>query len=291
MFFFFFFDGISNGGSIVESNESNDSLFEDIKHINNDGSEFWYARELQKLLGYTEYRKFLPVINKAKEACQNSGYIVSDHFADVGEMVEIGSGATRFIENIKLTRYACYLIAMSGDSRKKVIAMAKTYFAIKTRQQEVMEDFNRLTDDEKRVSIRHNLKDHNKSLANAAKEAGVKNYAAFQNSGYSGLYGGLHAKDIHHHKGLKPNEHILDFMDYEELAANLFRATQTDAKLRRENIIGEKQANKTHFDVGKKVRETIQELGGTMPEDLPTPSESVKKVESRLKKQKKLENK
>ena len=264
-----------------------DSTFESIKHINDYGQEFWYARELQIALEYKQWRRFCGVIDKAKEACKNSGYTISDHFADIGKMVDIGSSAHREIQDFELSRYACYLIVMNGDSSKEIIALGQTYFAVKTRQQELIENFDDLTEDKKRLAIRGEMITHNKSLAEAAKMAGIsdsRDYAIFQNCGYQGLYGGLGVKDIHKRKGLKKSQKILDHMGSTELAANLFRATQTDEKLRREQIQGKKKANQTHYEVGKKVRQTIQELGGTMPEDLPTPTKSIKQIEKEQKK-------
>ncbi len=262
--------------------EYNESVFENIKHINENGQEFWYARELQRALEYTQFNKFLPVIKKAMEACGQSGNDIEDHFTQVSEMVRIGSGAERRFNSYKLSRYACYLIVMNADSRKKVIALGQTYFAIKTRQQELIEDYENLNENQKRLAIRNEMKEHNKSLANAARDAGVitpLDYAIFQNKGYQGLYGGLGAKEIHTRKGLKKSQKILDHMGSTELAANLFRATQTDEKLRREHIQGKKEAGDTHYKVGSKVRQTIAELGGTMPEDLPTPKKSIKQIE------------
>ena len=253
--------------------------FESIKHIDENGAEFWYARELQVALEYTEWRNFEKSVKRAKEACTASGFIETDHFVDVNKMVDLGSGSQRKIADIKLSRYACYLIVMNGDPRKEVIALGQTYFAVKTRQQEIAGDLAQLSEDEKRLAIRDEVTIRNKFLASSAKAAGVVtpvDYAVFQNRGYQGLYNGLGMKDIHKRKGLKKNEQILDHMGATELAANLFRITQTDDKLRRENIKGKEKANETHFAVGKKVRQTIAELGGTMPENLPTPEKSAK---------------
>lgn len=268
-----------------------EKLFEDIKHIDENGVEYWLARELQPVLEYSQWRRFSETVERAKEACKNSEQNIQDHFADVGKMVSLGSGSERKIDDIKLSRYACYLIVMNGAPRKEVIALGQTYFAVKTRQQELSENYNELSEEQKRLAIRKEMKEHNKSLAEAAQMAGIekqRDYAVFQNKGYQGLYGGLGAKQIHERKGLKKSEQILDFMGSTELAANLFRATQTDEKLRRENIQGKEEAGKTHYEVGKKVRQTIAELGGTMPEDLPTPKKSIKKIENE---QKKLEKK
>lgn len=260
----------------------NDETFEGIRHINEDGQEFWYARELQNILEYTEWRNFTKVVEKAKTACKQSNNTVEDHFVDVNKMVELGSDAMREIDDIMLSRYACYLIVMNGDSRKEVIAAGQTYFAVKTRQQELIENYDAISEEQKRLAIRREMTVHNKSLAEAAQMAGVidgKDYAIFQNKGYQGLYGGLGQQQIHARKGLKKSQKILDHMGSTELAANLFRATQTDEKLRREGIQGKQKAYQTHYEVGKKVRETIAELGGTMPEDLPTPEKSVKAIE------------
>ena len=262
-------------------------MFENIKHVDENGTEFWYARELQKALEYTEYGKFLPVIEKAIEACRKTGFDEGNHFAHVSEMVRIGSGAERKMDSYKLSRYACYLIVMNGDPRKEVIALGQTYFAIKTRQKEISDSAAQLSEDEKRLAIRDEVTIRNKFLASSAKAAGVEtpvDYAVFQNRGYQGLYNGLGMKDIHKRKGLKKNEQILDHMGATELAANLFRITQTDDKLRRENIKGKEKANETHFAVGKKVRQTIAELGGTMSENLPTPKISAKKLKQERKK-------
>ena len=269
-----------------EQNSYTETLFESIKHINEYGNEFWYARELQKALEYTEWRNFSKVIDKAITACENSENTVSDHFVEVNKIVEAGA-TSKPIDDYELSRYACYLIVQNGDSRKKVIALGQTYFAVKTRQQELIENFDDLSEDKKRLAIRGEMKTHNKSLAEAAKMAGIsepRDYAIFQNKGYQGLYGGLGRKEIHARKGLKKSQDILDYMGSTELAANLFRATQTDEKLRRENIVGKEAANQTHYEVGKKVRQTIADLGGTMPEDLPTPQKSIKQIEREQKK-------
>ena len=266
----------------MDTKNYSEEIFENLKHINEYGQEFWYARELQSALEYSQWRYLKEAIERAKTACTNSGQNIADHFAEVRKMVEIGSNAKREIEDIALSRYACYLIVMNGDPRKEVIALGQTYFAVKTRQQELIEDYDRLSEEQKRLAIRNEMKRHNSALANAAQEAGVKqpiDFAIFQNYGYMGLYNGLKAQDIKARKGLKKNQDILDFMGSTELAANLFRATQTEEKLRREHIQGKSEANKTHYEVGKKVRQTIKELGGTMPEDLPTPEKSVRQIE------------
>lgn len=267
-----------------------EQTFESIKHINEYGQEFWYARELARVLEYKDFRNFEQSIFKAMDACKNSGYDIADHFGDATEMVEIGLGAQRGFPSYTLSRYACYLTVMNGDPRKEVIAVGQTYFAVKTRQQELVENYDQLSEDQKRLAIRHEMTEHNKSLADAAKMAGVETpqeYAIFQNYGYMGLYGGLKAADIKARKGLKKNQNILDHMGSTELAANLFRATQTDEKIRRENIHGKAAANRTHLEVGKKVRQTIKDLGGTMPEDLPTPEKSIKQLEREREKLKK----
>ena len=265
------------------------SLFESIKHVDKNNIEYWTSRTLWKVLEYTEYRHFLPVIDKAKLACENSGQRIEDHFEDILEMVEIGSGAERSVDSVKLSRYACYLIVQNADPSKTIVAQGQTYFAIQTRIAEVqqMSEYQTLTDEEeKRLFLRTEMLKHNSLLASAAKDAGVidnRDYAIFQNWGYKGLYGGMTANDIHLCKGLKKSQKILDHMGSTELSANLFRATQTEEKLRRENIKGKQHANKTHYEVGAKVRQTIKELGGTMPEELPT-AESIKTVEKKKRK-------
>ena len=266
-----------------------EQTFESIKHVNEYGEEYWLARELQPVLEYAQWRRFSDAIERAKLACKNSGFAVEDHFADVGKMVDIGSGAERQIDDVMLSRYACYLIVMNGDPRKEVIAIGQSYFAVKTRQQELIDNYEQMSEDQKRLAIRNEMIAHNKSLAEAAQMAGIadqREYAIFQNKGYQGLYGGLGAKEIHARKGLKKSQKILDHMGSTELAANLFRATQTDEKLRRENIQGKQAAYDTHYQIGKKVRQTIQELGGTMPEDLPTPQKSIAQIEREQEKRK-----
>jgi DNA-damage-inducible protein D len=270
-----------------------DQTFEEIKHIDENGAEFWFARELQIVLDYSEWRNFENVLEKAKIACQNSRNAVADHFVDVNKTIALAKKAERDIQDYRLSRYACYLIVMNGDPRKEVIAIGQTYFAVKTRQQELIDHYDQLSEDQKRLAIRNEMIAHNKSLAEAAQAAGVetdRDYAIFQNKGYQGLYGGLGAKDIQARKKLGKNQKILDHMGSTELAANLFRATQTDEKLRRENIKGKEAANQTHFLVGKKVRQTIKELGGTMPEDLPTPQKSIKQIEREQQSRNKLED-
>lgn len=271
------------------------SPFEKIKRISEDGYEYWSARDLYKLLGYSEYRHFLPVIDKVKEALVSLNEDIENHIEDMLDMVKIGSGADRELESLKLSRFACYIAVQNADPSKPNVALGQAYFAIKTREKELLEeDEQRLIqseEDSKRLLLREQMRKHNKQLAEAANDAGVKepiDYAIFQNYGYRGLYGGLSRQDIHKRKGLKKSQDILDHMGSTELAANLFRATQTEEKLRRENIQGKQSANQTHYEVGKKVRQTIKELGGTMPEDLPT-ADSIKKLERQ--KQKELEGK
>lgn len=262
------------------------NVFEQIKQTDEDGNEFWGARQLARVLEYTDFRNFQSVINKAKDACLNSGQPVDHHLVDFNEEIIHGKGARQVYPSVKLSRYACYLIVQNADPSKEVVALGQTYFAIQTRLQEIrqMDEYNRLsTEDKKRLFLRDEMAKHNIQLATAAKNAGViepVDYAIFQNHGYMGLYGGLDAKGIHKKKGLKKSQQILDHMGSTELAANLFRATQTEEKLRRENIRGKQKANKTHLEVGKKVRQTIKEIGGTMPENLPI-AESIKKLESK----------
>lgn len=264
--------------------------FDRIRTHDDQGNEWWSARDLQPLLDYASWDKFRQVVAKAMEACAQSKQPVDHHFSQTGKMVPLGSGASREVEDFRLTRYACYLIVQNGDPSKPVIALGQTYFALQTRRQELQDDatFARLSEDDKRLAIRHELAEHNKHLAAAAKDAGVDtplDYAIFQDHGYKGLYGGLGAKELHARKGLKKSQKILDHMGSTELAANLFRATQTEDKLRRDGVQGKGKANKTHFEVGKKVRQTIEELGGVMPENLPTPQESIRTLETRQRKE------
>ena len=265
------------------------ATFESIRHIDADENDYWLARELANVLDYSQYRHFLPVVERAREACQNSGQPVADHIEDVLTMVDIGSGAKRQVEDLRLSRYACYLVVQNGDPSKPIIANGQTYFALQTRRQEMADDakFAQLNENDKRLAIRNELAAHNKHLAAAARDAGVEtslDYAIFQDHGYKGLYGGLGNREIHARKDLKKSQKILDHMGSTELAANLFRATQAEEKLRRDQVQNKTQANRTHFDVGRKVRQTIRELGGTMPENLPKPDTSIQQAASAKKK-------
>jgi len=281
---------------IVASDATLDGLirkFEERSNEDEEGREFWFGRDLAKLLEYGRWDNFLNVVDKARTACETAGHDPEDHIADVSNMVKLGSGAERKIDDLVLTRYASYLVAQNADSRKRPVAFAQTYFAIQTRRQEIREkeehQYESLSDEERRSMLREEMKTHNKHLASAAKAAGVRaglDYAIFQNEGYKGLYGGLDKKGITRRKGLAKNKSILDHMGSTELAANLFRATQTEEKLRRENIRGKDAANRAHNSVGKKVRQTIKDIGGTMPEALPV-EEDIKKVDRRLKRNKK----
>ena len=258
---------------------ANEKVFKDIKHVDENGDEYWYARELQKVFDYTQWRRFENVIDKAIVSCGNSNNVVLDHFAGIGKMVQTGDSLRR-VKDYKLSRYACYLIAQNGDSRKKVIALAQTYFAVQTRKQELLEkEYSKLSEDEKRFYQRSLTRKGNYSLNQTAKHAGVKNFDKFHNYGYKGLYNGETADDIFKRKGLRYREEILDNMGSEELIANLFRISQTEAKLKNDGVKGEGNANITHYEVGKKIRNTIKELGGTMPEDLPTSNKSLKELE------------
>jgi len=268
---------------IVKITGGHASPFERIKRTNDAGNEYWESRDLAEVLDYAQYRNFEAVIEKAKLACFNSGYRMEDHFADISKMIEIGKGAKREIKVTMLSRYACYLVIQNADPAKDIVAHGQTYFAIQTRRQELAD--GRL-EAERRILLREEMRRHNAQLADAAKGAGVVepiDYAIFQNHGYMGLYGGLRQEDIHRRKGLKKSQKILDHMGSTELAANLFRATQAEEKLRREQVKGKDAANRTHREVGAKVRQTIRELGGTMPEALPV-VESIKKIETQQRK-------
>ena len=270
----------------------NETIFESIKHINEYGNEYWYARELMVVLEYKRWDKFINVIANAKVACEKSNNIIDDHFSQVGKMVEIGSGAKRKQVDYELSRYACYLIVQNADPRKENVALGQTYFAVQTRKQEISElEYSKLSEDEKRFYQRKLTKKGNYSLNQAAKNAGVKNFDRFHNFGYKGLYNGETADDIAKRKGLRYREDILDNMGSEELAANLFRITQTESKLKRENIKTESDANKAHYTIGKNIREVIEKNGGTMPENLPTPRKSLKELEKEKRKQEKIEMK
>ena len=264
----------------MKNAKKENQTFEDIRHIDENGVEFWYARELMPILEYSNWQNFEKIVKKAKISCENSDISVIDHFTNVNKMVLIGSGAYREQTDYKLSRYACYLIAQNGDSRKKVIALAQTYFAVQTRKQEITEkEYSLLTEDEKRFYQRNLTRKGNYSLNIAAKNAGVKNFDKFHNAGYKGLYNGETADDIAKRKGLRYREDILDNMGSDELIANLFRISQTEQKLKKDNIQTEKEANKTHYNIGKNIREVIEKNGGTMPEDLPTPEKSLKQLE------------
>ena len=270
---------MSNATSLTPSSPHR-SPIEAIRRTNAAGNEFWSSRDLARVLGYSDYRNFEQVVQKARMACFNSAQRVEDHFVDVTEMVDIGSGTQRAIQNRFLSRYACYLVIQNAEPSKEIVALGQTYFAIQTRRQELSDE---ASEAERRLLLREEMKLHNVKLAGAAKQAGVVapiDYAIFQNHGYQGLYGGLGTQDIHRKKGLKKGQQILDHMGSTELAANLFRATQAEDKLRRDQVQGKAQANKVHRDVGAKVRQSIKDLGGTMPENLPT-AESIKRLEAK----------
>ena len=255
--------------------------FEDIKHVREDGSEFWSARELAPVLEYTQWRNFNNVINRAMIACENSGHIVSDDFAEVSKIVEAGA-TTKPTKDYELSRYACYLIVQNGDPRKEIIALGQTYFAIQTYRQELADHYNQLDEDRRRLVVRGDIKQWNQLLAETAHDAGVitnEEFSIFQNAGYMGLYGGLDVDDIHKRKGLTISQKILDYMGSTELIANLFRISQTEEKLRKDNIQGADKATQTHYAVGREVRKAIEKIGGTMPEDLPTPEKSIQQIE------------
>ena len=263
--------------------------FEELRHETEDGGEYWSARELYPVLEYAQWRNFETVIGKAKEACTNSGHDSGEHFADASKVLYVGNNEPMPVSDYHLSRYACYLIVQNGDPSKPAISAGQTYFAIQTRRQELADDeaFQELSEEKKRIYLRNEMRTHNKQLVDAARQSGVLtdlDYAIFQNHGYKGLYGGLDAKAIHARKGLKKSQKILDHMGSTELAANLFRATQAEEKLRRDQVRGKNRANAVHFEVGKAVRNTIKELGGTMPEDLPTPSKGIPQLEKERKK-------
>ena len=270
--------------------------FEAIKQTDENGSEFWYARELQEVLLYTEWRNFSKVINRAMLACKNSGFDVDDHFVETNKMVEMPSkprknkdeigfvdlNKTKSIIDYKLTRYACYLIVQNGDPRKEIIALGQTYFAIQTRRQELADTFNQLDENNKRLVVRGNIKQWNQLLAQAAHNAGVitdEEFAIFQNAGYMGLYGGMTVADIHRKKGLKEKEKILDFMGSTELIANLFRISQAEEKLKIDNASTPAEANETHYKIAEKIRAAMIDMGTTLPENLPTPDKSIQVIE------------
>ena len=264
--------------------EYTEKKFENIKHIDDKNNEYWLARELMPLLEYTLWQNFHRKIKTAMENCINSNYDISDHFIDINKMVDIGSNTKREVQDYKLSRYACYLIVLNCDPRKKVIALAKTYFAIQTRKQELSEkEYNKLTEDEKRLHRRNQAKKGNFNLNKTAVKSGVKDLARFHNAGYKGLYNGETADDIFKRKKLRYREDILDNMGSEELADNIFRIAQTDAKLKRDKVDNEYTANSVHYEVGKEVRNSIKRLGGTMPEDLPTPDRSLKELKKESK--------
>lgn len=260
------------------------SPFESIRRVSEEGIEYWSARDLAKILGYVRWDKFKSAIKKAEISCENSEQPIENHFSHVGNMVGIGSGARRKVDDVHLSRYGCYLVIQNADPSKEIVALGQTYFAVQTRRQEQADELVGLNEEQKRIFLREQLSDHNRQLAATASQAGVvrpTDFAVFQDHGYMGLYGGLKARDIHGRKGLRRNQQILDHMGSTELAANLFRATQTEEKIRREQVRGKDAANRTHYQVGRKVRQTIEELGGTMPEDLPTPKESIQQLQQK----------
>ena len=260
--------------------EYNENTFEEIKHVDETGYEYWEARELMKVLKYSKWQNFHNVIKLAKEACKASNYNVLEQFTEASKLIIGGKGNKQKVVDYKLSRYACYLIVQNADPKKKVVALGQTYFAIQTRRQELTErNYSLLTEDEKRFYQRNLTKKGNYFLNQTAKNAGVKNFDKFHNAGYKGLYNGETADDIAKRKRLRYREDILDNMGSEELADNLFRIVQTEAKLKRENIKGETNATITHYNMGKNIRKFIEEEGGTMPEDLPTPNKSLKELE------------
>ena len=270
-------------------NKYTSKTFEDIKHIDEYGNEYWLARDLQKVLEYKEWRNFKVVIDKAITSCENSKFNVFDHFVETNKMIELGKTAKRKILDYKLSRYACYLIVQNADPSKDVVALGQTYFAVQTRKQEITEqEYDSLSEDEKRLYQRKLTRRGNYTLQKVASSAGVKNMAEFHNAGYRGLYNGETADDIFKRKKLRYREDILDNMNEDELVANLFRINQTKQKLIRDNVQGEDNAKNVHYEVGKKVRKAIADIGGMMPEDMPTPKKSLKELE---KERKRLESK
>ena len=268
------------------------SPFEAIRRESDEGIEYWSARDLAKILGYNRWENFQNVIQKAEIACANSGHDISDHFRDITKMIRAGKGAKREIDDLELSRYACYLLVQNADPTKEIVALGQTYFAVQTRRQELADELIALPEVQLRLLRRSQMSIYNQQLAEAAQKAGVVqaiDFAIFQDHGYQGLYGGLKAQDIHARKGLKKSHEILDYMGSDELAANIFRASQTKQKLEREQVKGKEKANRTHHEVGKEVRNTIKRLGGTMPEDLPTPKESIQQLQR--KEQKRIEQK
>lgn len=264
--------------------QSHTSPFDAIRRVDEDGNEYWSARDLARLLGYTQYNKFTRAIEKAKESCQKSGQAISDHFTHMSEMIPTGKGAKRKFDTVHLSRYACYLIVQNADPEKPIVALGQTYFAVQTRRQEIADELAlaNLPEEQKRLIFRSLMSTYNLRLAETAQHAGViepRDFAIFQDHGYMGLYDGRRENDIHTDKDLQPDEKILDFMGSEELAANMFRATQADAKLKRDHVKSKGQANLTHYQVGREVREAIKRLGGTMPEDLPTPEKSIQELQ------------
>jgi DNA-damage-inducible protein D len=260
------------------------SPFDAIRRVDETDREYWSARELSKLLGYTRFDKFSATLAKAEEACRNSGQAISDHMSHVRHMIATGKGAKRPAEDVLLSRYGAYLVVQNADPDKPIVALGQTYFAVQTRRQEISDELALATlpEAQKRLIFRDLMSTYNTRLAEAARLAGViepRDFATFEDHGYMGLYAGRRENDIHREKKLKPKEKILNHMGSEELAANLFRATQTDAKLRREGIQGKDEANQAHLEIGKIVRKAIAEAGGTMPEDLPTPEKSIQELQ------------
>jgi DNA-damage-inducible protein D len=267
--------------SYKDDNSYSETIFESIKHIDENGIEYWYARELSRVLEYKDYRNFLVAIYKAMEACQNSGNDVLHHIGETTNMITVGKGAQRKIDDYKLSRYGCYLIIQNANPDKEIVALGQTYFAIQTRRQEI-QDFESLNEDGRRIELRNTVKGFNKKLADTAQNAGVNNFGKFQNSGYKGLYNGETASDIKSRKKLKKSHDILDYMGATELAANYFRITQTEEKIRSEIIQGEENACDTHFEVGMKVRKTMIDISGKAPEELPTPTKGVQQLEKEI---------